>query len=382
MVAACPFPFPRGTPIRIHRMAEALARRGNEVHVVTYHLGDPIDPGPLRIHRIRDVPTYRKTSPGPTYQKLAVLDFLLSRQLERVLRDFEIEIIHAHHSEGMLVARMIGRHQRPPIVYDVHTLLEGELPYFRLGLPFRLKQWIGRRMDRALPRHADYTIAVSSEIESTLVRMQAVASDRIEVIANGVNLTPFELVPPCGERSGKPRIVIFTGNLAAYQGIDLMLRAFAQLRQQRQDVKLRIVTERSFDDYEALAQELGVRESIEVVRAGFDLVPAQLAQADIALNPRTECAGMPQKLLNYMASGKAIVSFAGSAKHVVHDVNGWVVPDGDVAAFAAATASLLDDAASCKRLGDNARRYVHEERSWNRTAASTESVYRRLLDRG
>jgi len=39
MIAACPFPWPRGTPIRIHRIAEAVARRGHAVHVVTYHLG-------------------------------------------------------------------------------------------------------------------------------------------------------------------------------------------------------------------------------------------------------------------------------------------------------------------------------------------------------
>jgi hypothetical protein len=35
MIAACPFPLGRGTPIRIQRQAETLAARGHEVHVVT-----------------------------------------------------------------------------------------------------------------------------------------------------------------------------------------------------------------------------------------------------------------------------------------------------------------------------------------------------------
>ncbi len=35
MVAACPYPARRGTPIRIHRLAEAMAARGHRVHVVT-----------------------------------------------------------------------------------------------------------------------------------------------------------------------------------------------------------------------------------------------------------------------------------------------------------------------------------------------------------
>src|SRR5829696_5121911 len=39
LVAACPFPAPRGTPIRFQRLAEAVAGRGDRVHVVTYHFG-------------------------------------------------------------------------------------------------------------------------------------------------------------------------------------------------------------------------------------------------------------------------------------------------------------------------------------------------------
>ena len=77
MVAACPFPWPRGTPIRIFRMADALGRRGHEVHVVTYHLGEACSGAPFHIHRIPSVATYRKYSPGPTIQKLLIPDLLL-----------------------------------------------------------------------------------------------------------------------------------------------------------------------------------------------------------------------------------------------------------------------------------------------------------------
>lgn len=62
MVAACPLPYPRGTRVRILRMAEALARRGHEVHVVTYHLGAGELSPMLHVHRIRDVPTWMSRS--------------------------------------------------------------------------------------------------------------------------------------------------------------------------------------------------------------------------------------------------------------------------------------------------------------------------------
>jgi hypothetical protein len=58
MVAACPFPYPRGTPVRIYRMAETLARRGNDVHVITYHLGESPQQVPFTIHRTPSITTY------------------------------------------------------------------------------------------------------------------------------------------------------------------------------------------------------------------------------------------------------------------------------------------------------------------------------------
>ena len=55
VVAACPFPHERGTPVRIRRLAEGLAARGHDIHVATYHLGDAVDLPGVRTHRIRSV---------------------------------------------------------------------------------------------------------------------------------------------------------------------------------------------------------------------------------------------------------------------------------------------------------------------------------------
>jgi hypothetical protein len=89
-------------------MAEALAHSGHEVHVVTYHLGEKLQRTPFSLYRIRDVKTYRKYSPGPTYQKLLVLDTLLMLKLFQVLNDHEIELIHAHHYEGIIMKDLLS----------------------------------------------------------------------------------------------------------------------------------------------------------------------------------------------------------------------------------------------------------------------------------
>jgi glycosyltransferase involved in cell wall biosynthesis len=374
MIAACPFPWPRGTPIRIHRIAEAVARRGHEVHVVTYHLGQELADPPFLVHRIRDVPAYRRTDPGPTARKLLQLDPMLATLTRRLHREFRFDLVHAHHYEGLLVAS----HALPgtPIVYDAHTLLAGELPTYRLGLPRWLVRAVAPHLDRHLPRRADHVIAVSEAIRDAFLALGASAPGRLHVIPNGVE---WQRVPAEQGIAGDGRTVIFTGNLAPYQGVELLLRAFAALRARRADVRLMIVTESSFAPYEPLARQLGVRASVDLRRATFPEQPALLAAAAVAVNPRVRCDGIPQKLLNYMAAGMPIATFEGSAGPVRHEVTGLQVPGGDTAAMAGAMERLLADRELARRLGDTAREQARRDFSWEQVSARVEQVYREAL---
>jgi glycosyltransferase involved in cell wall biosynthesis len=374
MVAACPFPWPRGTPIRIHRIAEAVARRGHEVHVVTYHLGEDVGDSPFQVHRIREVPGYRRTDPGPTVRKLFQLDPMLAGLLRRLHHELRFDLVHAHHYEGLLIASYAVA--KTPIVYDAHTLLTGELATYRLGLPRQFVRAIAPHLDRHLPRRADRTIAVSETIRDTLVALGASEPERVHVISNGVewSRSPSD--------QGKPSdggIVLFTGNLAPYQGVDLLLEAFARLHARRTDVRLMIVTDSSFAPFETQARRLGVREAIELHQAAFPEQSALMAAAAVGINPRVQCDGIPQKLLNYMAAGMPIVTFDGSAGPVQHEVTGLRVPDGDTSAMAEAMERLLTDRGLAGRLGASAREQARRDFSWDQIAARVEEVYREAL---
>jgi glycosyltransferase involved in cell wall biosynthesis len=377
MVAACPFPWPRGTPIRIHRMAEAVARRGHEVHVVTYHLGEDPGDAPFRVHRIRDVPAYRRTEPGPTMRKLFHLNPMLVTLLRRLHEELRFDLVHAHHYEGLLVASRAL--PGVPLVYDAHTLLSGELPSYRLGLPRRLVRAVAPHLDRYLPRRSDHTIAVSDTIGDVLVGLGASAADRMHVIPNGVEPQLFEIETPDVVDG---RTVIFTGNLAPYQGMDLLLEAFVLLRTRRPDARLMIVTDSAIAPLEALARRLGVRDAIELRRATFSEQPMLLAGATVAVNPRPQCDGVPQKLLNYMAAGLPIVTFEGSAGPARHETTALVVPDGDRAALAGAMDRLMTDRDLARRLGCAAREQARRDFSWGGVAARVEAVYREVLANG
>jgi glycosyltransferase involved in cell wall biosynthesis len=371
MIAACPFPWPRGTPIRIHRIAEAVARRGHAVHVVTYHLGEDLADPPFVVHRIRDVAAYRRTDPGPTARKLFQLDPMLAGLLRRLDRELHFDLVHAHHYEGLLV----GSHALPgtPIVYDAHTLLASELPTYPIGLPRRCIRAVAPWLDRHLPRRADRIIAVSETIRQALLTLGASTAERMHVIPNGVEWDRF---PVDGEAPPGGPTVIFTGNLAPYQGVNLMLEAFALLHARRTDVRLMIVTDSPFTPFEALARRLGMRAAVDLRRATFTQQPALLAAAAVAINPRVRCDGIPQKLLNYMAAGLPIATFESSSGPLRHEVTGLRVPDGNTAAMADALERLLTDRALARTLGDAAREQARREFSWDQVAARIEQVYR------
>jgi len=379
MVAPCPFPYPRGTPLRIFRIAEELSRRGHEVHVLTYSLGDEVDDISFRIHRIRDIKSYRKYSPGPTYQKLLILDSLLTIKLLNFLKKYKIDIIHAHNYEGLIISSLIKKFKEHPVIYDAHTLLESELPYYGLGLPKNFKRRIGKRLDRWLPRHADHIITVTDDIKRSLIHNAKIDPRNISVITNGVETMHFKYehkLPKSHKRDGKK--LIFTGNLAPYQRVDLLLKIFKKILNVKIDVRLLILSNSSFNHYEPLANALDVRDHIDILQSDYKILPKFLATAEVALNTRTDCDGIPQKLINYMAAGKAIVSFKGSAKNIVHRKTGLIVHNNDIHEFAKAVLSLLDNSELSKTLGDNARKYADQEYSWEKIGDKLEDVYTHL----
>jgi glycosyltransferase involved in cell wall biosynthesis len=380
MVAACPYPARRGTPIRIQRLAEGIAARGHQVHLVTYHYGSSEVDSAISVHRIPRISSYHKLSPGPTYVKLALLDPLLTVKLWQVLRRHRVDLIHAHHFEGLLVAAAARLWGRTPLIFDAHTLLTSELPFYPLKLPRWVTKTIAGSFDRRLPGMADHVITVTERIRQRLLRFGRVPEERVSVVPNGVECDLFSdtVNRPAKNGNGRPTL-IFTGNLAPYQGIDLMLLALRKVLNRRSDVQLKIVTDSSFEQYDALARELGISGSIELVRAHFEEIPLLLAGATVAVNPRTECDGIPVKLLNYMAAGKPVLSFAGSAPGVCHRQTGWLVPDGDVDGFAEGALTLLANAELASAMGQNARRLVKDKHDWSRSAELTENIYRRVL---
>lgn len=381
-VAACPFPCPRGTPVRILRLAETVAGRGHEVHVVTYHLGAGKVPEGLLIHRIRDLSFYRKLSPGPSYAKIFCADPLLVFLMRQILAEKAFDVIHAHHYEGLLAGAMARGRKKIPLIYDAHTMLDTELPAYGLGLPDPLKKYLGRKIDSWVPRLADHVICVTDKIRRRLESVTGMTPSRFSVISNGVEFEHFNAVPVNDPEMDRSKTVMFTGNLARYQGIDLLLESFRAVAKKIQGVRLVIATDSAFAPYEPFARMLGIRDMIEILPSpDFCDLPGLLARADVVVIPRPGCDGIPLKLLNYMAAGKPVVSFAASAPGIVHEQTGWIAEDGNAAALAEGIIALLEDGALARNIGLAGRHEALKNHCWEINALQCEEIYYRTLKR-
>ncbi len=379
MVAACPFPANRGTPARILRMSETLALRGHEVHVVTYNLGESAVEFPMHVHRIASVPTYRRTDPGPSLQKLLVLDPLLAAKVTKLTKQLKPDVIHAHHFEGLLVSLPAKKLYSIPVIFDAHVLLDGELEYYRTGIPTTLRGRIARSLDRRLPALASHVVAVSDEIRDVMVERHGYSDQQVTVIPNGVEAEFFEGDPGRFPKS-RARRLLFTGNLATYQGTDSMLQALSIVCAEHEDVSLTVVTNSDTADFIENARRVGVDSHIEFIDCGIEDLPHMIASADVALNPRTRCPGTPMKLLNYMAGAAPIVSFEGSAKYLKSEDNALVIADDDIDAFAKGILRLLQDEPMARKLGRAAQQFARTNLSWELNSRVVERIYGQLVD--
>jgi glycosyltransferase involved in cell wall biosynthesis len=362
----------------MQRLASSLGDRGHHVDVFTYHHGSNRPAEGFNIIRIRGTKHYHRTAPGPSVTKIALLDPQLAWQLYRSSQGGRYDLIHAHHVEGLIVSQLAGRLHNLPIVYDVHTLLGSELPFYDIPVPGLLLRKLGRVIDRALPRVAHHVIAVSEEIVQAIAADPGFLSGRISCIPNGVE---DELFPSAPAQELYRGSIVFAGNFGPYQGIEHLLDAFAVLRERKPSARLLMVSESDFTPYRAQAERLEILDAIDFTSVEFAQLGDILAKAGIAINPRVDCAGLPQKLLNYMAAGCAIVSFSGSAKHIQHETSALIVPDADIGAMAAAMERLIDDPGLARKIGRRAQDMALEELSWERTASRVEQVYNTLLER-
>ncbi len=248
--------------------------------------------------------------------------------------------------------------------------------------------WGGRHMLAYLRRSNAYYHIRSSRSYLYLVQ-HGFQQERIVYIPNGVDTRQFApLVWQREDFQADVYILLCVAHLEHARGIDLLLRAWAQLMDQPAGwrthfiPKLQLVGDGSDRaSLEALACTLGIQQSVEFLGIRHDI--AYLMQDARAFVLPSRWEGMSNSLLEAMASALPCVATRvdGSEDVIEQGVNGLLVEPGEVVSLAYALRLLLGDCDLARKLGKGAYETVQHSYRMDMVAQGCVAFYRYLLTR-
>jgi len=264
----------------------------------------------------------------------------------------------------------------------------------------KLEQQIRVDIERRTMATADRIVAATEIDRSHMLEAYAASARKIVVVPGGVNLDMF--AP--GDRQAARRslglgpepTLLFVGRIQRLKGIDILIRAAADLREEIGPLRVLIVGGTGDDGGRQVSEEARemarLRAEVDelnlasVVRFVGGVEQARLAEyyraADVTVMPSTyESFGLVA--VESMACGTPVVaSRVGGLATIVRDgENGALIPWRDPRLFADRIRPILTD----PRLATSLRRGALEtaaQYSWDGVAERTISVYDSLLARG
>lgn len=381
-----------GMNVYIISLARMLATAGVEVEIFTRAAGADLPPTVqampgVRVHHIEAGPPALSKSDMASH----LCAFYLGLATHPVVGD--LDLVHGHYWMSGWVGRQANRRLGLPLVQSFHTLARakndtlapGDVPEPALRLAAE---------DRVVA-DADAVIAPTPGEHALLADRYGARPGQVHVVEPGVDLDVFSAE---GDRHsarqslGGGRIVLFVGRLQPLKGPDVAVRALAALDEllPRDGLPTRLVVvggpsghgrgRTDPEDLRRLAAELGVADRVAVLAPRRQTELAQLYRAaDAVIMPsRSESFGLVA--LEAQACGTPVVGSAvsGLARVIGDGGGGTLVHGADPADFAAALVPYLTDA-GVRGAAGAAGRARAARYSWQRTAAATLDVYRRVL---
>ncbi|MDI6002607.1 glycosyltransferase family 4 protein [Cobetia marina] len=222
---------------------------------------------------------------------------------------------------------------------------------------------------RLAARRADRIVVLSHEDREYWEQLLPQSTERLSVVPN---LNPLEheilqrqarlqdaaAAPPAVAPSETvaPKVAVAVGRLTHQKGFDLLLEAWAAIPAESRDGwVLRIVGEGDAREaLEAQAERLGITRQIQMPGQCSD-IRREYAAADLfVLSSRFEGFGLV--LVEALSCGVPCISFAcpaGPREILKHGINGYLVEQGNVAAFSQQLGAVLGDDEVLARLRAN-----------------------------
>ncbi|MEM7025148.1 MAG: glycosyltransferase family 4 protein [Pseudomonadota bacterium] len=315
VIAPQPFYTPRGTPFSVYYRTLVMAENGVEVDLLTYGQGEDVDIPGVRIIRIPRFPRLGPIKTGPSSLKIFLDSVLILQTIGHLIRN-RYDFVHAHE-EAVFFCRYLKPIFGFKLVYDMHSSLPQQLTNFNFTeskVLIGLCKWLE---DGALAR-SEAVLTICPELADYALS-RAPIEDRHILIENSI-FEPIKLASPKAGKATEDQpaalpqdrpIVYYAGTFESYQGIDIVIEAFALLHQRCPDAFLLMAggSPAQVERYHRLAMDLGLEGHCMFT----GMIPKALAQhyqagASVLLSPRIEGMNTPLKVYEQLAAGIPLVA--------------------------------------------------------------------------
>ena len=368
-----------GLNVYVREICSAFSDRGimTDVYTRVQSADDPMTEQLAPLSRVIYLPAGRDLDKYSLYRE--VPDFAARIYDHAVDEGLAYDLIYSHYWLSGEVACLLRPQLAPAWAHIAHTL--GLVKNRRLAVGARPEPALRIAIEGELARQADLLVASTADESQDLTDLYGADPARVFVVAPGVDLATFRPIERQEARrkigAGSGPLLLFVGRLERLKGVDIAIRALAELRRRGHgDLRLLVLGEDSHEGDESEMERLKEIASAESVRDSVDFLgsvahhelPFFYAAADACVMPSySESFGLVG--LEAQACGCPVVgSGVSGIRSVVRDeVTGFLVDGDDPNDYADRIARLLDDPELARQMGRRGQ-LLAQRFSWSRTA--------------
>ncbi|MCK4250314.1 glycosyltransferase family 4 protein [candidate division WOR-3 bacterium] len=351
-----------GIGLHAHEMSKEQVRRGHDVVVYTTKIGS----GPKREYKEGYIIVHFK--PIIKLMNNSFVPVMLPSLIHNMNK---FDIIHAHSflffsTNLCAMAKKLGS---PPLIITNHGLISQTVPLWmhKVYVP-TIGKWTLNSADKMIC----YTDTEKRKLENL-----GVAPSKIAVIHNGIDVNRF--VPKEKENSDDIRI-LWIGRVVPGKGVEYLIDAIKLLLHKITNLKLIMIGEGpSKEKIKRKISGLGLDEYIFFK----DFIPNSELQgvyqnSDVFVLPSIN-EGIPRTILEAMSCGLPVVCTKLPQLTDVIKGSGLLVPVRDSQALTDAIFRIISAKELARKLGENGRKKVVENYSWEDTVNKTINLYEEII---
>ncbi|MFA5389546.1 MAG: glycosyltransferase [Candidatus Omnitrophota bacterium] len=298
----------------------------------------------------------------PVHKKSPFTVWNSIKELERIIRDEHVDIVHSRSRVPNIIAFFASRHTGAKFIATAHG-------YYSNHFISRVTGW------------ARFVIVASAVIGRHMIEDFRVPHERIKLIPRGVDLDKFKFNMPSGAVKSEYTIGVI-GRITPIKGHGFFLQAVARVIRLFPRVRVIIVGDAPKDKpgymekLKSLANQLRIEKFVEFPGAQYD-IPKIMSGLDLLVLPSIGREAFGRVIIEAGASGVPVVATAiGGAVEIIEDGRtGMLVKPGDILEMVNSVLKVLKDREFSKNLALEARKKIEREYSLARMTESTIKVY-------